>query len=314
MKFGNGQFLVVEKEDGKRILVRGKDYLGKSSVGYTEKSLIEGKPELIKFSAKKQVIANLGLFPAYGSAYGCRVEPWVKNIPTKNMGDIKQFVVLDAPFENRVLKSLWRTRSLLKEHGVSGLEFGLELRPPKGKYAGWYKSGKGEHTMCVMPKSDWENDELDYVFAHEHGHAWWYQKMGEKRRLRWVRKYHKLVSVRETFDKELKQMLEDAQAVGDLRSYAKELDEDGKSVLKSIYQHVKRIYKISPVHLNLMVLNQEDISHLWPTVTQVGKPEVHLTEYATVSPEELFAEAFAFYVMGKKIPKDLIELVEKSLK
>jgi hypothetical protein len=314
MEFVKGDFLIVKSDSGRNILVRGVNSSGKNSTGYTEQSIIEGKPETLKFSAKNNIIANLGPTPKPGNAYGCKIEPWVKNIITKGYGDIQQFLPLDAPFEARLLKRLFKMKTTLKEFGVSGLQFKLELREPKGKYAGWYKSGKGDHVMALMPQQGWESEEIDYVIAHEYGHAWWYQRMGEKRRLRWIRKYYELVQVQEAFDKELKQMLEDLQSAGDVKSFQKDLDEETKETFKSVLQYLKRVHKITPLHLNLLVLNQDDFSSIWPATTQIGKPKAHLTEYATVSPEELFAEAFAFHVTGKKIPKDLVVLMEKSLK
>jgi hypothetical protein len=138
--------------------------------------------------------------------------------------------------------------------------------------------------------------------------------MGEKRKLRWVKKYHDLVKVRESFDKELKKMLEDIVSIGDIKSYVKDIDEEAKETLKSVYAYIKRVHRITPNHLNSLILNQDDVSGMWPTVTQIGKPEVYLTEYATTKPEELFAESFAFFMLDKKLPKDLQQLMEKSIR
>lgn len=313
MNFEKGDFIIVKPELSKPMLVRAVECNGKKSRGITEKSFVLGKPEYITFSAKKEVIANLGHDPKPGSAFGVKVQPLKETLQTNAFGDIQVFLDLSEDFKKLLLKRLFKMKKHLGNNGVHSLEFTLELRPKKGKWAGYYTSGKGIERMTLMPSDDWDTEMIDYVVAHEHGHAWWSQRMSDKRKLRWVKKYHDLVKVQEAFDKELNQMLDDIVTVGDIRSYSKDIDADTKEVLKSVFAYVKRVHKLTPKHLNALILNQDDVSAMWPSSTQIGKPEVYLTEYATTNPEELFAETFAYHMVGKKIPKDLAALMEKSL-
>ena len=38
-----------------------------------------------------------------------------------------------------------------------------------------------------------------------------------------------------------------------------------------------------------------------------------VTDYATKSYKELLAESFAYYCVGKKLPKDIVKLVERTI-
>lgn len=314
MKFKKGDFVIVKQDMSRPLLVRATEFNGRDSKGITEKSVVLGRHETLTFSAKKDVVANLGNRPRAGSYFGIKVEPFLRHIDTNGYGEIKVYCELDAPLERRLLRSMFKAKKTLKKHGVHGIKVKVEFRNPKGKYAGYYRTfSKGDDILTLMPDNMWTSDMCDYVVLHELGHAVWFQKMGQKRKLRWVKKYHDLVKVREAYEKELKQMLSDIVSIGDIKSYVKDIDDETKEILRSVYSYIKRVHKINTRHLNDLILNQDDVESMWPTATQVGKPEIYLTEYATTKPEELFAEAFSYYMTGKKLPKDLNHLIEKSI-
>jgi hypothetical protein len=56
------------------------------------------------------------------------------------------------------------------------------------------------------------------------------------------------------------------------------------------------------------------VEDLWPE-KDVDKNELNpiVSEYACKNPEELFAEAFSFSLVGKKLPKSVGKLLDKTL-
>ncbi len=312
MKFNTGDFIIVKPEVGKPFLVRGKTWDKKNAVGYIEKSLndTENTPKTTVFKSS-EVVANLGKDPNTGTVFGVKVEPLIKIHETKAFGNLLQFVKMPLEFEKRMLSRMFKCRKVLKGKGLANVKYTLEFRPKKGKWAGTYYPAKQK--IDIRPSFDWSDKDIDYVFYHEHSHALWFQLLSNKRKLKWINLYHEHVEIKEAGAQELKTMHEELVTNGDLKSFTKDLDDEGKTTLRAIFKYIRNVHKLTPSHISSMIFHQEDFFHLWPDITKVGKPEVHITEYSTVSPEEFFAEAFSLYMVGKKLPADVKFLLEKTL-
>jgi hypothetical protein len=314
MKFATGDFIIVKPPVGKPVLLRGKEYDKKASTGYIESSLYdaEGTPTTMTFEAR-EVVANLGKRPTTGTAFGVKVEPFIKAHDTNSFGRVLQFIEMPEEFEKRLLKRGFKCWKQMKERGLGDIKFQLEFRPKKGKWAGTYYPRRAPlPVMDIRPDVQWSDMDIDLVYYHEMGHAVYFQKLSEKGRTRWVNKYHDLVTIREAGNQELLTMRQDLVDHGDVKTFAKELDDEGKETFKSVLKYIKNVHKLTAQQINGMIHTGDEIKHLWPDITHMGTPEVYLTEYATVDAEELAAEAFSLYMVGKKIPADLKVLIEKT--
>jgi hypothetical protein len=267
-----------------------------------------------------QILAVLTDRPTTGKAYGITIEPFIKTEVNDHWGNVHWF--LRMPKAERILfkQALARVaKKLTKLRLMDFVELGsmeMEIRPPQGKYAGMYrykiKGDVNEDRMILRPKKD---SIMDEVIAHEAGHGIWWRKLTKKHHARWLKFFHSFTKTTDYKAEDLERLctafIEEGVAIKEFRS---QLDDDDSMLFDRCIDHCKS-FRVTTEHINILMASgiTEPIADMWPDALDDTDFEIALTEYGTKNVEELFAESFAYYVVGKQLPKSIKALMEKTL-
>jgi hypothetical protein len=158
-----------------------------------------------------------------------------------------------------------------------------------------------------------------YVILHEFAHHVHSQFLtSAKANAAWLKLFNTSIKV-QTFKKEdvkalITSLLEGEEMPSDFKT---SLDEQQRLCFNWAVRTIKQDSCVSVKELDTLFEAQEkgEIGKLWPSRTLHKKDLAPvISEYATVSYSETFAEAFAFYYCGKKLPAAVSSLVEKSVR
>lgn len=310
-----GDYFIVQLTLGKNSLAKctavSKD--GSKFKAILEQELKDGA-EATTFDGKiSEVVANLGVAPRNGKVYGLNIEPLRESIPSNFWGDIRSYHQLSDTTRKELRKSLKEAQALLEKLRVPELPIELQIRTINSKMLGYYKYRPKAETDILCVKVDESIDEIDYKITHEYAHGIWFRCFTPKMRMAWIKRYHESLTIDSVSDKELSELLEDIKTFGDVRGFAKE-NPDTLPTLKVIFRHIKQTHNLDRSHFEMMLVLGEDVSDLWPSAVDISEKNTILTDYARKSPEELWAEAFSLKAIGKKIPKDIADLVDKCMR
>lgn len=263
--------------------------------------------------APSEVLANLGSAPRPGKVFGVNVEVLHDRKETEFYGTISFM----REFDDDQLKALRRGMKAVSEEWnrrkLPVLPIQTTLKYQEGKYAGWYKTKGGEvDTMCIMPPEDMSS--LTYILSHELAHGIWARNMTPNMRFSWVKLYHKIVNIQEVTEKQLRAMRKELEECGDIIDYMRELDDEALELLKAVIKYVKTNHSLDRKHLQMALTIEGNLEEYWPIAIELSSKEEKLTLYATKSPEETWAEAFSLNFVGKKLPKQYTELLDRTLR
>jgi len=322
-------YIIYQVKDGKPTLARVNS-VGKDTIEVLLEKNVHLDRKVTEIT-KKDIILRLGPTPSPGKVYGCDVSNlYRKSITHDFWGTLHFFVGLPKETLNVFRKSLDHTAKVVEKLGLEDFTdvFTTEIRAKTGKYAGMYKhNGEGSHTVWYAPEWSQNNHEMmEYVILHEFGHVLRYNGLtSTKAQNRWLKLFHQSIKPDLIDHKHLVQLLKGLKAerkaddeVGLIEAF-KNLgaeDEEVQHRTKILLRWFKQIHHLSMKDLRTM-WEADDIEHLeslWPTVSiDSSKLSPVISEYATKSVEETFAEAFAFYAQKKKLPASIESLMEKSL-
>ena len=100
-----------------------------------------------------------------------------------------------------------------------------------------------------------------------------------------------------------------------MRGASGELPEEWTPHFKRILKEVRASAGLSPRELDklLEAHKDDDVKAAWPTSgLMLSEKHPSVTEYALKNYHELFAESFAFSVLGRELPKRITKLMEAS--
>jgi len=313
-----GDYLVVDI--GKRILMKAKQIEGKRITGLNQqmKRTREGKYEkrLPVTVKRSEVIVNLGPSPHPGKVYGVKIEPLYKRVDTNTCGELLFFVDFDDKQTTAVKNALVRCYKKLKKRKLGGVNAEIEIRPAEGKYAGWYHflPGSEHDVLCIKPNFDMMTPaDLEYVISHEYAHGIWYRMLRPENIAKWIALYDKHMALSSAEEKDLDDLLEEIKEAGSVRDVMKSADEDTLPIIKACLRHVRSLHGIDRKHLDMLLRFGHDIDEYWPSYVEFSEKNILVSEYARKSPEELWAESFAYWFTGKSLPKEIQKLLDRSL-
>lgn len=273
-------------------------------------------------SLKTLVVANLGQAPAPGKYAGVDARDiYRKTLNHDAWGKIHFFVKPSKPLRKALARSLDKTAEKLTKIGFEHLFNNVcnEVRAPHGKYAGYYKhGGKGKPNRLALCLKEEHAEQMDNVLYHECGHVIRFNYIKNPRlRAKWLWLFDTSVPTEKVkkFDR-MFNSIEKAQPET-LKEYAAQLeDEDHQRTLKTVVRYLRQVHRVSAKDVNVLLEagKYDQLQELWPTgeIDVSGLAPI-VSDYATKNVEELFAESFAFYMTKKKLPKDVLHLLEKSL-
>jgi hypothetical protein len=216
-----------------------------------------------------------------------------------------------------------------------GSKFETEIRAEHGKYSGTYKHAgtRGEDDfnseaytdlLTIYARHDHSVDSMDYVLYHEFGHAVQFNLLSTTNIFsKWVNLYCSTVNLKpidvKDFARVRKSLVkayktDHVQSIGQYARTIKE-DESETLVFRTALRLIRQTHKVGVQELNaLLDKDIEQFTNLWPQHDlDVSELDPVISDYSTKSVHEFFAEAFAFYMVGKKLPKRVIKLMEHSL-
>lgn len=318
MNISKGDFLIVD--NGKKILIKVREVDGKtvSGINQTMKRNKEGKyekrlPITVKTS---EVVVHLGKSPRPGKVYGVQIEPLHQRVDTQTCGEILFFRDMPEKEVSMTKKMLIRTYKELAKMRLGGVPAQIEVRPAEGKYAGWYHflPKAEEDVLCIKPNFATQTPaDLKYVIAHEYAHGIWFRMLHPNNMSKWIALYDKHMALTASDEDDLNEVFQEVMDVGSIRDYMKDCDEETLLVVKACLKHIRSVHGIDKKHLDQLIRSGHNIEEYWPSYVEFSEKNVIVSEYAQKSPEEFFAEAFSFNFVGKKLPKDVKDLLNKSL-
>ena len=287
-----------------------------------DKTLADEEHQTIEYD-ENNLVANLGLNPKAGSvAFGVKINPYISSVDSK-YGPMHFFRVLED-LEKKALKSaLRRTYDAMLEKNLNIFPLGsIKFFPKKGNYAGMYhiKRSMSEFTdgIDLFPDTFTDRSYNEYVLYHEYGHAVWFRMVPASYKARWIKLYHKRLELNSILKDRLESMLgELMEFTGTFKEFYKELEDESQDrlVFREVLSHYKRYHKLDGRSLEILWLeDSEKFASMWPKRTTIVESRPDLSEYSMKNPDEFFAEAFAFHMTGKTMPKDITKAMEKTLK
>lgn len=317
--------LPVDKDDFIVVRIGKKNKLcfahnPKRNTAYIEDTMNLDEPVTVEYDANT-LIANLGADPVPGKAYGVDIQPHYGDFQSE-LGRVHLYRKLDDDEKKAVTVSIKKIVKKVEDQGL-GKVFPIkrvEILNAKGKWAGEYKisnkTGEVEDVIRLFPKILSDQIYNQYIWAHELGHAIWFRYVPEKIRAEWLELYNESTKVSKAKKSEMEDLctalVSSQQSV---REFQRDIEDEELLMFKEALSYLKKIHKMSPEDVNIL-LNQNNkvLAQIWPTTASVSNNESLVSEYATTSVHELFAEAYAFYTTGKVLPKTVQKLLDKSLK
>lgn len=198
-----------------------------------------------------------------------------------------------------------------------GYAIDLQIRPGSSTAGRYFYRPKEETDVIHIRPQELGTPEskslLRYTLAHEYGHAVWAHSVGAKQRYVWIELYHEAVQVETSQVMELEGLLHDLEEAGGTSALARDLEPELRPLFRQCLSHIKRVHHLDSKHVDLALLNGRDLRDLWPARVDLGTSSVIVSEYARKSVEELFAEAFALWFVGSKLPQKVSAALTTTL-
>ncbi len=322
-------FVNLPGKSERNLLIRAASIQGDLLIGSVEEHRhITARTIEVPLSS---VILNVGSDPVPGRVYGYDLSYLFRrfrSIPA--LGEVAFFCKVTKE-EVAQLKSA--ATELHKKLERAKLDFILDdpvvyevvSKEYAGKWAGMYSRSKKEdmpHKIQVtLDKSRLETSSIsnyEYVLAHEMGHHlhFHYVKAHSPADAAWIRAYQETVRPLEVDTKVVRLFLDQLLHERSVRALLAETEEDLQPQLKRVLREVKSSSGLGPRELDrlLEVHKDDDLAKCWPkSGLMLSEKHPSVTEYALKNYNELFAESFAFHILGRALPKKLTKLIESSL-
>jgi hypothetical protein len=340
MSINKDDFLVVshKKTDDKTVLLLVKAKANASD-SKTVKAELQEMPHIrskIDHYEVKNVVLNLGPRPEPGKVYGFDLSRvYLGSREHEYFGDFHFFTRLNKEAGSKLFKGADYVAKKLRKQGLDFLfdcNCVYEIVPKHGKYAGMYyperkKQDIPPRIQLSVDKSFVESspitDAYSYVLMHEIGHLVHLKFLRNKTALnaKWINKYSTTIKPRVVTKEQSHALLDELPSHQEdgLRGLVASLEDDeAKADLKLVIKWIRETKSIDLRDLDTLIRNgdnsKEVLRGLWPTIpVQSKKLSPLVTEYACKNVRELFAESFAFYMLGSKLPNSISSLMERSL-
>lgn len=294
------------------------------------------KPTPIELK-EDQVVLNLGKRPVSGRVYGHDLSFLYRR--TKEVGPYGSVHLFTDVTEETWDKFLEGAREVYKKLKSNRLDFLLSedlvwqvvSRETSGKWAGWFQSAKlnKEGELKSPPRISITLDEntlmesslasYAYVIAHELGHHlhFSYLKSHPKNDRQWMSVFTETVTPKPVHAEKVVELLEGfVSSRSSPSSFMGSLEDEDREAFRHILKEINRTSHLSPRELEALCQNEDTeaiIKRVWPRRTVLAKLSPMISEYSLKNYHELFAETFAFWLLGRKIPERLKELMEQSV-
>jgi hypothetical protein len=296
---------VVFVQGNKKALGRVKKDLGEVVSVLTEPSQTSVEID------KSAILAVLGTNPPQGKVYGVDVKP-------KKYG----FSIDETEVTSFISRSIFDQKSLTREvtsafnsvkedtKKVANRDIAInaiDLQHKNNKTAGMYYQYKDGSNKVEVYLDSMDVDEIYEILAHEVGHHVWYDMVTPVYKTKWIKLFHEsALDVIHVPTKTIKSFWDEFAASGHVE------DDQQKALLKMIRWHLSKVHHLSSKSVKHLLSTGESIAEYLPDNGYMSLPTATLTEYATKSAEEFFAEAYRLYLLNT-LPKSIDKAMDKTL-
>lgn len=271
----------------------------------------------------EDVILNLGPKPVPGDVYGCNLTSlYQRTLDHESLGPVHFFYKPEKEVMRKLMNTFSRVYRDLKKRRINFLlddhDLSYEVTPYDGqKYAGMYMTASGEYPARIIVRPEkMDESEYAYVMFHEIGHHLHFAYCDTDRiNASWMELFNTSIRIKPVDAKTTRLLLESLLGSDTIPSQLKrELDDDHAAAYTRILSTIRSNHVLSTKDLDvLFATNRELIRGIWPQSVSVRDLEPVVSKYACVNFRELFAEAFAFYMVGRQMPKAVTRLMERTL-
>lgn len=295
--------VVKVKNNKLRIQLSGKHEADKDSIAGT------------KFKINHDdIITNLGKEPEPGKAYNINIEPYYESSFVRPWGKVFIFRRLAQKEKEYTLKLLKNAGKVITATGLTDhLPIDIEIRPKNGKIGGKYQIKKGE-TILTVCSQNLDKETVNHVVFHEFGHHMLFNHMTDQDKSVWIDLYHRSTIVVKKFsDVRLNNLRKTLVKIGSIKEFKQEnADSD---LFKLALKNIREIHKIGQNDLQILLNNGNNLKDYWPNVElEMSDLNLYVSQYAGKSYEEYFCESLAYYLTGKKLPKEVKKQLKITLK
>lgn len=273
------------------------------------------------------VVIDLGKKPHPGKVYGQDI---TNRFCGRKVHDFFGAICFMYKPPKEVAAKLWsafdESARILEKVGLPAPEqtvWEIQSAEIKAKWAGYYKhspkADKNPHRFAIRPESVPATvGDLTYVVLHEYAHYLHANiATGRKLNARWIKLFNtsiKLQQVKASAASALLLLLLDGEEQpSDFRT---QLEEQDRNAFNWIIRSIAADHAVTIKELDCLFEAgfKDEIRDLWPKVT-LNKKDLKpvVSEYATKNYRELFAEAFSFHLTKKKLPEQVVKLVEHTI-
>lgn len=320
MRIQENDWLVVQHENRARlVLFDSNNYTLKDRIGVRVGDLHEN----IHVN-EEDVMANLGKTPRFesGKVFGADVLPVFRSDTVAGLGDVHFMRKFKNKEERKSLIKAGETLvgDLVNRGVLPQKQIVCFIVPPKKSklYLGSYRhfdSLEKVDELTLFADDYNDKKQSQYVWAHELCHGIWFTRMTADMRSDWIESYNANVSTFKFGDNTLKTLLDGLTNAGKVHIYRKSVDTDEREVLDECLKYMRRVHSIDNYHISDLLNSGRSLKKFWPTdPIQLSRKDTVVSEYATVSPDEFFADTMAYYLLGTEIPKTLRVLCKQTLK
>ena len=319
----DGRLAIVEPANAKKpIMVKLKFKKGNLS-GIIQNNAVASQPDVIDLSADEILAIFPNNNPKPGKVYQCAVEPFTESFRAKKWGFSFLYRGMAEAEKAILAKALNAVYFKFIKPNKLGhlLPITIEIRPNDGKIQGYYRPEKRgiEHSICLCPTSFITDgvEGITRLLAHEIGHPLQTVYLPDSIKARWIKLYTTYNVIRDLTSDDLKSAYVDFHSTGDLpSSYRKNVEDDVKVIFNAILKYIKITYHLSLKDLDLIVAKKSNgIEKFWPSSkVKLSEMQTPISKYAGTNYQELLCESLAAYVMGEKLPKEILKLIKISIK
>lgn len=272
---------------------------------------------------KKDIVVNLGQDPSPGEVYGIDVTNLHrKSLSVDSAGvDVHLFHKFDEKNESAIIKSLSKARRNLGKHGLDfvmdgSLPLFYEILNKHNKYAGMFRRGKKFSRVQLLYNKDHE-DFNEYVFLHELSHAIdSYLLNSAEIQAHWVRLYIRTIKPTSIELSEVRKMFGSLKKCTSISDWKKGFEEEDRGKPGLVLRAIKQAHGVRPREVDALLRGDdlESVKALWPSEDVRSSDLAPLvSEYACTNVRETIAESLSMYMLGKKLPKSVVQLAEDSI-
>jgi len=320
MGFKIGDYLIIGQDvDGKysKKLIRVSN--NKKNVGIIENENTIKNPDSLSFE-DSEVLANLGKNPEYGNVYGIKVAPTYsqKSLnPYRGITWKRKATDKEKEHINSLLK---RWAGIASKEGIDS-QIGLiniEILPAGGRWDGMYHYTADEYDNMLLHPDNLMDTGM-YLIAHEFGHHIWYRHLSIDKMAEWIQLYTKYVDHNKVKKNNIHRYLKKLEKYSSIKDFLSE-ENDENNYAKFFISHLLEVSSLTTDNINDLLDTGNFKADRWKKYMGTlawGDAKPVITDYASTSVYEFFAEAFAYYMApatSVKLPIEVKKAMRTTLK